>query len=120
MRARYLVALSLSLGACAAPPAGTVTADVTPFGQPCARQCTVRVVNQTKLPLTVLATTPDGTRAIGSVAAQKEVAIGQAILAPTYLATPEAAVAHGDAASDAVTCSTQSPRPGEDVLLVCK
>ena len=66
------------------------------------------------------ATTPDGTRAIGNVAAQKEVAIGQATLAPTYLATPEAAAAHGDAASDAVTCAPQSPRPGEDVLLVCK
>ncbi len=120
MRARYLIALVLPLAACVAPPAGTVATETTPFGQPCARQCTVRVVNQTRLPLTVLATTPDGTRTVGSVAAQKEVAIGQSILAPTYLATPEAAAAHGDAAGDAVTCSSQSPRPGEDVLLVCK
>jgi len=120
MRARYLIALVLPLAACVAPPAGTIATKAAPFGVPCARECTVRVVNQTRLPLTVLATTPDGTQAIGSVAAQKEVAIGQAILAPKYLASPEAAVARGDAAGDAVTCTTQSPRPGEDVLLVCK
>lgn len=116
MRARYLIALVLPLAACVAPPAGTVATKSAPFGVPCARECTVRVVNQTRLPLTVLATTPDGPRAVGSVAPQKEVAIGQAMLAPRYQASPEAASAPGDA----VTCSSQTPRPGEDVLLVCK
>ena len=115
MRAHYLVALILPVTACVAPPAGTVASEVSPFGQPCARQCTVRVVNQTKLPLTVLAASADGTRVVGTVAAEKESAFNEAMLSPSYLASPDAA--GGDAA---VTCTPGTPRPGETILLVCK
>ncbi len=117
MRATYLFALVLPLTACAS--AGGVQTKSTPapapYGVPCARPCTVRVVNQSALPLTVLATSADGTRVLGTVAAQKESTFSEAILSPEYLASPDAA--SGDVA---VTCTNAAPRTGENVLLVCK
>ena len=119
MRSVYLFALALPLAACATQSAGSALTKSAPtpapYGQPCATPCTVRVVNQTNLPLTVLAASADGTRVVGTVAAEKESAFNEAMLSPSYLASPDAA--GGDAA---VTCTPGTPRPGETVLLVCK
>ena len=116
MRVIHLIALALPLAACA-PSAGTVLtkAAPTPFGQPCATPCTVRIVNQTALPLTVLAESADGTRIVGKVAPRDESAFSESMLSPSYLASPDAS--SGDAA---VTCTPQAPRAGETILLVCK
>ncbi len=119
MRAIYLIALVLPLAACATQTAGIVQTKSAPtpapFGVPCAKPCTVRIVNESKLPLTVLATSAEGTRVVGTAAAQKETTFSEATLSPEYMASPDAA--SGDAA---VTCSNQAPRTGENVLLVCK
>ncbi len=119
MRAIYLIALALPLAACATQTAGTVQSKSAPapapYGVPCATPCTVRVVNGTKLPLTVLAQSADGTRVLGTAAALKESTFSESTLSPEYLASPDAAA--GDAA---VTCTNEPPRAGENVLLVCK
>ncbi len=118
MRAIYLIALALPLAACATQTAVVETKSAptpAPFGVPCAKPCTVRIVNESKLPLTVLATSAEGTRVVGTAAAQKETTFSEAMLSPEYMASPDAA--SGDAS---VTCSNQAPRTGENVLLVCK
>ncbi len=117
MRATYLFALIVPLAACASA-GGVQTKSApapAPYGVPCEKPCTVRVVNQSALPLTVLAASADGTRVLGTVPAQKESAFTEAVLSPEYLASPDAA--SGDVA---VTCTNATPRAGENVLLVCK
>ncbi len=119
MRAIVLLAFALPLAACASQSTGgalTKSApSPAPYGQPCASPCTVRVVNQSQLSLTVLAKTAEGTRVVGTVAARNELAFSEAMLSPEYLASPDAAA--GDAT---VTCTSSAPRSGESVLLVCK
>ena len=124
MRALYLLAVVLPLAACAAPPAGDVTVKPTPFGTPCRRPCVVRLVNNTTQTLALHAATADGTRVLGTVEPGKERAFGETVISPRYSALPVSdAVAHGTASasgSTALNCTQPSPRPAEDVLLVCK
>ncbi len=124
MRALYLLAVVLPLAACTAPPAGDVTVKPTPFGTPCTRPCVVRLVNNTTQTLALRAATADGTRVLGTVEPGKERAFGETVISPSYSAvsvgTP---TAHGTAAATGpapVTCEQPSPRPAEDILLVCK
>ncbi len=116
MRAIFL-ALVLPLAACATVTAGAVQTKSAPAatGVPCEKPCTVRVVNATQLPLTVLAQSVEGTRVLGTAAALKESTFSEAMLSPEYLASPDAATGTAP-----VTCTNEAPRPGENVLLVCK
>lgn len=124
MRAMHLLAFLLPLAACAAPPAGDVSVKPTPYGTPCTRPCVVRLVNSTSQTLALQAATADGTRVLGTVAPGKERAFGETVLSPRYAAQPVSApAAHGAAATTSpapVSCDQPSPRPQEDVLLICK
>lgn len=116
MRVLGFFALTLALAACTAPPLVKSAPEPSPYGTPCGHPCMVRVVNATSHPLTVLAATAEGTRVVGSVAANKEGVFGETLMAPSYMAAPDAAA--GTTAQ--VTCKPSSPRPGEDLLLQCQ
>ena len=119
MRVLSVLAIALTSAACTAPALVKSAPVPAPYGTPCASPCRVRVVNATAHQLTVLASTPDGTRVLGTVPAGKETAFGESILAPKYVVTPDAGSSAG-AANAGVTCTDSSPRPGEDLLMICK
>lgn len=84
----------------------------------------MRLVNNTTQTLALQAATAEGARTLGTVEPGKQRVFNETVLSPRYSAVPAGApAAHGTASASApgpMSCEQPSPRPQEDVLLVCK